>query len=69
MEAEMRGGLVVGALVMAWSAGHGLAQDTASEAPIRAIVAAQAAAWDAGDGNAYAATLRPRRRSPTCSAW
>ncbi len=55
----MRGGLVIGALVMAWSAGHGLAQDTASEAPIRAIVAAQALAWDAGDGNAYARDLAP----------
>ena len=55
----MRGGLVIGALVMAWGAGHGLAQDAASEAPIRAIVAAQASAWDAGDGNAYARDLAP----------
>jgi uncharacterized protein (TIGR02246 family) len=31
-----------------------LAQTQASEAPIRALVAAQAAAWDAGDADGYA---------------
>lgn len=30
------------------------AQDTEVEAPIRAIISAQAAAWNAGDGSAYA---------------
>ena len=35
------------------------AQDQQAEAPIRAIVAAQAAAWDAGDGAAYAKDLAP----------
>ena len=34
-------------------------QDDAAEAPIRAIVAEQAAAWDAGDGAAYAKDLAP----------
>jgi len=34
-------------------------QDDAAEAPIRAIVAEQAAAWDAGDGAAYAKDLGP----------
>jgi uncharacterized protein (TIGR02246 family) len=34
-------------------------QDTAAEAQIRAIVAEQAAAWDAGDGAAYAKDLAP----------
>lgn len=35
------------------------AQDPAAEMAIRAIVAAQAVAWDAGDGTAYAADLAP----------
>src|SRR5258708_4291034 len=35
------------------------AQDQQAEAPIRAIIAAQAAAWDAGDGTAYAKDLAP----------
>ncbi len=35
------------------------AQDEQAEAPIRAIVAAQSAAWDAGDGTAYAKDLAP----------
>ena len=34
-------------------------QDTAAEAQIRAMVAKQAAAWDAGDGAAYAEDLAP----------
>jgi uncharacterized protein (TIGR02246 family) len=34
-------------------------QDLAAEAQIRAIVAEQAAAWDAGDGAAYAKELAP----------
>lgn len=34
-------------------------QDTAGEVQIRAIVAEQAAAWDAGDGAAYAKDLAP----------
>ena len=36
-----------------------LAQDAASEAPIRAIVADQVVAWNAGDGQAYARHLAP----------
>jgi len=35
------------------------AQDAAAEAAIRAIVAAQAAAWNAGDGAGYANDLAP----------
>ena len=35
------------------------AQDAASEAPIRAIVAEQVAAWDAGDAPGYARHLAP----------
>src|SRR5512139_999511 len=34
-------------------------QDTAAEAQIRAIVAEQAAAWDAGDGASYAKDVAP----------
>jgi uncharacterized protein (TIGR02246 family) len=34
-------------------------QDTAAEAQIRTIIADQAAAWDAGDGAAYAKDLAP----------
>ena len=56
----MRGGVVVVALVIACVARHASAQGAAAgEAPIRAIVAAQAAAWDAGDGTAYAGDLAP----------
>ena len=36
-----------------------LAQDAAAEAAIRAIVAEQAAAWDAGDGARYASRVAP----------
>jgi uncharacterized protein (TIGR02246 family) len=35
------------------------AQDAVAEAPIRAIVADQVAAWDAGDGPGYARHLAP----------
>ena len=35
------------------------AQDAASEAPIRAIVAEQVTAWNGGDGQAYARHLAP----------
>ena len=35
------------------------AQDVASEAPIRAIVAEQVSAWNAGDGQAFARHLAP----------
>ena len=35
------------------------AQDASAEAAIRAIVAEQAAAWNAGDGEAYARDLAP----------
>lgn len=36
-----------------------VAQDRSSESRIRTIVAEQAAAWDAGDGTAYAKDLAP----------
>ena len=55
----MRAGVIVVALVIACGARQVSAQDAAGEAPIRAIVAAQAAAWDAGDGTAYAVDLAP----------
>jgi uncharacterized protein (TIGR02246 family) len=35
------------------------AQDAAAEAPIRAIIADQAAAWNAGDGARYASRVAP----------
>lgn len=35
------------------------ADDPSAETPIRAVIAAQAAAWDAGDGEAYAKDLAP----------
>ena len=35
------------------------AQDQRAEAAIRSIIAAQAVAWNAGDGNAYAKDLAP----------
>jgi uncharacterized protein (TIGR02246 family) len=35
------------------------AQDQPAEAPIRAIIGAQVAAWNAGDGTAYAKDLAP----------
>ena len=50
--------VVIAALVVS-SAAAVSAQDPAAETAIRAIVAAQAAAWDAGDGTAYAANLAP----------
>ena len=45
--------LMVGLAVMS------SAQDAGAGAPIRAIVAEQAAAWNAGDGQAYARHLAP----------
>ncbi len=36
-----------------------VAQDQPAEAPIRAIIAAQVAPWNAGDGTAYAKGLAP----------
>jgi uncharacterized protein (TIGR02246 family) len=39
--------------------GASFAPDTAAEAPIRAIVADQVTAWNAGDGAAYARHLAP----------
>ena len=46
-------------LLAAGPAPMSFAQDAASEAPIRAIVAEQAVAWNAGDGQAYARHLAP----------
>ena len=40
-------------------AGVALGQDAASEAPIRAIVADQVLAWNAGDGQGFARHLAP----------
>jgi uncharacterized protein (TIGR02246 family) len=42
-----------------FSASTALAQDAAAEAAIRAIVAEQVVAWNAGDGAAYARHLAP----------
>ena len=45
--------LLASLMLLAFScAHHALAQDQRAEASIRAIIAAQAAAWDAGDGTA-----------------
>ena len=46
-------------ILLAICAGASLAQDAASEAPIRAIVADQVVAWNAGDGQAFARHLAP----------
>ena len=50
-----------------------IAQDTASEESIRTIVAEQVAAWNAGDGQAYARHLAPDCPSKifgrTCNDW
>jgi len=45
-------------LLATWPAGA-FAQDAQAEAAIRAVVADQAAAWDAGDGVGYARHLAP----------
>lgn len=50
---------VLRTLLAVVSAGLLFAQDSASEASIRAIVADQAAAWKAGDGNAYSRYVAP----------
>ena len=55
----MRRALIVGGIVVGLASRPIAAQDVAAEAPLRAIVAAQAAAWDAGDAAAYAADLAP----------
>ena len=47
--------ILLGAGLVAMS----FAQDAASEAPIRAIVAEQVSAWNSGDGQAYARHLAP----------
>lgn len=50
--------LLLSFTMLALCSTHGaFAQDQQAEAPIRALVAAQAAAWDAGDGTAYAKDL------------
>ncbi len=49
--------LVPLAMLMLWLAPAAFAQDPQAEAAIRTIIAAQAAAWDAGDGTAYAKDL------------
>lgn len=46
-------------ILLAVCAGAALAQDVALEAPIRAIVADQVVAWNAGDGQAFARHLAP----------
>ncbi len=45
-------------LALSWCHGT-FAQNQRAEASIRAIIAAQAAAWDAGDATAYAKDLAP----------
>jgi uncharacterized protein (TIGR02246 family) len=42
-----------------WSTSASFAEDVASEAAIRAIIAEQVVAWDAGDGTRYASHLAP----------
>ena len=52
--------LLIHFAILTLSSSHAaLTQDQRSDAPIRAIIAAQAAAWDAGDGAAYAKDLAP----------
>jgi uncharacterized protein (TIGR02246 family) len=53
--------LIIRALMIlgAGAAAMSFAQDAASEAPIRAIVAEQVSAWNDGDGQAYARHLAP----------
>ena len=46
-------------ILLAVPAGVSFAQDAASEAPIRAIVADQVVSWNAGDGRAYVRHLAP----------
>jgi uncharacterized protein (TIGR02246 family) len=46
-------------ILLAGPAEVSFAQDAALEAPIRAIVADQVVAWNAGDGQAYARHLAP----------
>jgi len=46
-------------ILLAAPAGVSFAQDAALEAPIRAIVADQVVAWNAGNGQAYARHLAP----------
>ena len=53
----MRRAIVVLALIVVGGAGPALAQDPLAEKEIRRIVAAQATAWDAGDGTSYAVDL------------
>lgn len=56
----MLGKLLLPFTMLALSSTQGaFAQDKQAEAPIRAIIAAQAAAWNAGDGTAYAMDLAP----------
>lgn len=45
--------------VSMWSPPAAFAQDAAAEAPIRAIVAEQVVAWNAGDGAGYAKHVAP----------
>lgn len=51
--------VTLASLLLALSAVPVLAQDDAGEAEIRAIVAAQVQAWDAGDGAAFAKDIAP----------
>lgn len=52
--------LLSGLILLAASSLHPVfAENASAEAPIRAIVAAQAAAWTAGDGTAYAKDVAP----------
>ena len=52
--------LLIPFTILALSSSHSaFAQDQQAEAPIRAIIAAQVSAWDAGDGAAYAKDIAP----------
>jgi uncharacterized protein (TIGR02246 family) len=51
--------LLILGLAVALAVRSGMAQDSAPEAPIRAIVAEQVVAWNAGDGSGYARHVAP----------
>lgn len=55
----MRGVLLSLTMAALFSLDGAVAQAPPAEAPIRAIVAAQAAAWSAGDASAYARDVAP----------
>jgi uncharacterized protein (TIGR02246 family) len=55
----MRTALITFGLSVGLAVHSGIAQDSAPEAPIRAMVAEQVVAWNAGDGPGYARHVAP----------